>query len=75
MPRAVNTKPCRWCRKSVDTRGIKVHQLTCHDRPAETDETIRHLDGERLTGNIRVMLDYYREGLRDGFQFAGKKAA
>lgn len=70
MPRTNHKEPCQFCRTPIDTRGIKVHTLTCKQRPA-TD----NVDSERTQGNLRLMLDYYREGLRDGFQFAGKQKA
>jgi hypothetical protein len=76
MPRPKVTKPCQYCRKAIDTRGIRMHQTVCPENPENKQESnIRRIDSQMSGGNVRVLMDYYREGLRDGFTFAAKKAA
>jgi hypothetical protein len=77
MPRTKVTKPCGYCGKSIDTRGLRIHQVTCSENPSNQGETsdIGRIESEHTNGNVRVLLDWYKEGLRDGFQFAGRKAA
>jgi hypothetical protein len=76
MPRPKVTKPCQYCRKAIDTRGIRMHQTVCPKNPEnQKTSNIRRIDSHQTNGNVRVLMDYYREGLRDGFTFAAKKAA
>jgi hypothetical protein len=70
MPRNTKQIPCEHCEKPIDSRGWRVHTLTCKSRPQEQE-----VETELRQGNMEVLFQYYREGLRDGFQFAGKRAA
>jgi hypothetical protein len=86
MPRKVNHVNCVYCRKPIDSRGWKVHSLTCKSRPPEASDIghITEIESGLRQGNLsvlsefyreKILLDYYREGLSDGMKFAGKKAA
>jgi hypothetical protein len=75
MPRTKVTRACQYCHKAIDTRGIRMHQTVCPSNPENQESNVRQIDSHNTNGNVRVLIDYYREGLRDGFQFAAKKAA
>jgi hypothetical protein len=62
MPRIVAKRACQFCHRPIDSRGHRVHELTCKDRPVAEENH----NGD----NLKVLMDYYREGLRDGFTFA-----
>jgi hypothetical protein len=76
LPRTKVTKPCQFCHKAIDTRGIRMHQTVCSENPENTEDSkVVRIDSSHRRENIRVLMDYYREGLRDGFQFAAKRVA
>ncbi len=75
MPRTSQKVACRYCLTNIDTRGIRVHELTCKQRPADEVSNIRQIDQSLLHSNLRVLVDAYKAGLDMGVQLAGERKA
>lgn len=70
--RTSHKRPCKFCGRATDTRGIRMHETTCKENPAnheaEVASNIRQIETDHLNGNLKVFMEIYRQGFRDGLE-------